>query len=196
MNHDTYPDPYIRGILNTVKTIAMVGFSPKESRPSYFAFKYLLERGYNMIPVNPGQAGKEVLGRKVHARLADVPEPIDMVDVFRASQFARSVVEEAIALVPRPQVIWMQLGVRDDDAAALAEANGIKVVMNRCPKIEYGRLSSEIGWMGVNSRTLTSKKAQMLGRGVQRMSLNRTTLAGGSTQATERAQQEDKDGGS
>lgn len=196
MNHDSYPDPYIRGILNTVKTIAMVGFSPKESRPSYFAFKYLLERGYNMIPVNPGQAGKEVLGRKVHARLADVPEPIDMVDVFRASQFARSVVEEAIALVPRPQVIWMQLGVRDDDAAALAEANGIKVVMNRCPKIEYGRLSSEIGWMGVNSRTLTSKKAQMLGRGVQRMSLNRTTLAGGSTQATERAQQEDKDGGS
>lgn len=196
MNHDSYPDPYIRGILNTVKTIAMVGFSPKESRPSYFAFKYLLERGYNMIPVNPGQAGKEVLGRKVHARLADVPEPIDMVDVFRASQFARSVVEEAIALVPRPQVIWMQLGVRDDDAAALAEANGIKVVMNRCPKIEYGRLSSEISWMGVNSRTLTSKKAQMLGRGVQRMSLNRTTLAGGSTQATERAQQEDKDSGS
>jgi predicted CoA-binding protein len=196
MNHESYPDPYIRGILNTVKTIAMVGFSPKESRPSYFAFKYLLERGYNMIPVNPGQAGKEVLGRKVYARLADIPEPVDMVDVFRASQFAKGVVQEAIELSPKPQVIWMQLGVRDDAAAALAEANGIKVVMNRCPKIEYGRLSSEISWMGVNSRTLTSKKAQVLGRGVQRMSLNRTTVAGGTTEATQRAQQEDTGSGS
>jgi predicted CoA-binding protein len=194
MNHDSYADPYIRGILNTVKTIAMVGFSPKESRPSYFAFKYLLERGYRMIPVNPGQAGKEVLGCKVYARLADIPEPIDMVDVFRASQFAKSVVQEAIELNPKPQVIWMQLGVRDDEAAALAEANGIKVVMNRCPKIEYGRLSSEISWMGVNSRTLTSKKAQVFGRGVQRMSLNRTTVAGGTTEATQRAQQEEKSG--
>ena len=196
MNHDSYADPYIRGILNTVKTIAMVGFSPKESRPSYFAFKYLLERGYRMIPVNPGQAGKEVLGCKVYARLADIPEPIDMVDVFRASQFAKSVVQEAIEVNPKPQVIWMQLGVRDDEAAALAEAHGIKVVMNRCPKIEYGRLSSEISWMGVNSRTLTSKKAQVFGRGVQRMSLNRTTVAGGTTEATQRAQQEEKSGGS
>ncbi len=195
MNHESYSDPYIRGILNTVKTIAMVGFSPKESRPSYFAFKYLLERGYRMIPVNPGQAGKEVLGCKVYARLADIPEPIDMVDVFRASQFAKSVVQEAIELNPKPQVIWMQLGVRDDEAAALAEANGIKVVMNRCPKIEYGRLSSEISWMGVNSRTLTSKKAQLSGRGVQRMSLNRTTVAGGTTDAAQRAQEEQAGGG-
>ena len=195
MNHDSYADPYIRGILNTVKTIAMVGFSPKESRPSYFAFKYLLERGYRTIPVNPGQAGKEVLGCKVYARLADIPEPIDMVDVFRASQFAKSVVQESIELNPKPQVIWMQLGVRDDEAAALAEAHGIKVVMNRCPKIEYGRLSSEISWMGVNSRTLTSKKAQVFGRGVQRMSLNRTTVAGGATEAAQRAQEEQAGGG-
>src|ERR671927_130218 len=179
MNHDSYPDVYIRGILNTVKTIAMVGISPKENRPSYFAFKYLLERGYNMIPVNPGQAGQEILGRKVYARLADVPEPIDMVDVFRAAQYAPQIVAEALALKPRPQVIWMQLGVRNDEAAATAEAAGLKVVMNRCPKIEYGRLSSEISWMGVNSRTLTAKKAQLFGRGIQRMSLNRTTLAGG-----------------
>ena len=181
MNHDSYPDAYIRGILNTVKTIAMVGISPKDNRPSYFAFKYLSERGYNMIPVNPGQAGKEILGRKVYARLADIPDPVDMIDVFRAAQYAPQIVAEALALKPRPQVIWMQLGVRNDAAAATAEAAGLKVVMNRCPKIEYGRLSSEIGWMGVNSRTLTAKRAQRLGRGVQRMSLDRTTAAGGST---------------
>jgi predicted CoA-binding protein len=194
MNHDSYPDAYIRGILNTVKSIAMVGISPKESRPSYFAFKYLLERGYNMIAVNPGQADKEILGRKVYARLTDIPEPVDMIDVFRASRFAVPIVEEALKLQPPPQVIWMQLGVRNDDAAAKAEAAGIKVVMNRCPKIEYGRLSSEIGWMGVNSRTLTSKKAKLLGGGVQRMSLDRTTFAGAATQAAERAQKAQTEG--
>lgn len=188
MNHDSYPDPYIRGILNTVKTIAMVGVSPKENRPSYFAFKYLLERGYRVIPVNPGQAGKELLGQTFYARLADIPEPVDMVDVFRASPFAPAVVDEALALRPKPQVIWMQLGVRSDEAAAKAEADGVKVVMNRCPKIEYGRLSSEISWMGVNSRTLSSKRAQLSGRGFQRMSLNRTTFGGGATEAAERAE--------
>jgi uncharacterized protein len=190
MNHDTYADSYIRGILNTVKTIAMVGVSPKENRPSYFAFKYLLERGYRMIPVNPGQAGKELLGQKVYAGLSDIPEPIDMVDVFRASQYALPVVEEALTLTPKPQVIWMQLTVRNDEAAAKAEAAGLKVVMNRCPKIEYGRLSSEIGWIGVNSRTLSSKRAPLLGKGVQRMSLNRQTMSGGTTDATDRAQKE------
>src|SRR3954466_13314207 len=139
MNHDSYSDSYIRGILNTVKTIAMVGISPKDNRPSYFAFKYLLERGYRMIPVNPGQVGKEILGQKVYAKLADVPEPIDMVDIFRGAQFALGIVEEALALHPKPQVIWMQLSVRNDDAAKLAEDADINVVMNRCPKIEYGR---------------------------------------------------------
>jgi len=187
MTHDHYDDAYIRGILNTVKTIAMVGVSNKESRPSYFAFKYLLERGYRMIPVNPGLAGGELLGQKVYARLGDIPEPVDMVDIFRASPYAVGIVEEALELQPRPRVVWMQLGIRNDQAAALAEANGLKVVMNRCPKIEYGRLSSEISWMGVNSRTLTSKKAQMFGRGIQRMSLNRTTTAGGATAAADRA---------
>jgi len=190
MDHDTYPDSYIRGILNTVKSIAMVGISPKDNRPSYFAFKYLLERGYNMIPVNPGQAGQEILGRKVYAKLADIPEPVDMVDIFRAPQYAPAIVQEALALKPRPPVIWMQLGVRNDEAAAAAEAAGLKVVMNRCPKIEYGRLSSEISWMGVNSRTITAKKAQLSGRGIQRMSLNRTTLAGGTTEAAQRAVKE------
>ena len=190
MNHDSYPDSYIRGILNTVKTIAMVGASAKDNRPSYFAFKYLLERGYRMIPINPGLAGKDLLGQRIYGRLSEIPEPIDMVDVFRAPQYALPIVQEALTLKPKPQVIWMQLGVRSDEAAALAEANGMKVVMNRCPKIEYGRLSSEISWMGINSRTLSSKKAKMMGGGVQRMSLNRTTTAGGATEATDRASRE------
>ena len=171
MNHDRYPDSYIRGILNTVKTIAMVGISPKENRPSYFAFKYLLERGYRMIPVNPGQAGKEILGQKCYASLSDIPEPVDMVDIFRASRHVTPIVEEALTLKPKPQVIWMQLTVRNDEAARRAEEAGLKVVMDRCPKIEYGRLSTEISWMGINSRTLSSKRAQGLGSGVQRMAL-------------------------
>ncbi|HZP69648.1 MAG TPA: CoA-binding protein [Pseudolabrys sp.] len=171
MNHDSYPDSYIRGILNTVKTIAMVGISPRDNRPSFFAFKYLLERGYRMIPVNPAQAGKEILGQKVYARLSEVPEPIDMVDIFRNSADVPPIVEEAIALRPKPQVLWMQLTVRNDAAASRAEEAGMKVVMNRCPKIEYGRLSSEISWIGVNSRTISSRRPQALAGGVQRMRL-------------------------
>jgi uncharacterized protein len=188
MNHDSYPDSYIRGILNTVKTIAMIGASEKENRPSYFAFKYLLERGYKMIPVNPGHAGEDMLGQPVYARLADIPEPVDMIDIFRGPQYALAIVQEALALKTRPLVIWMQLGVRNDEAAALAEANGMKVVMNRCPKIEYGRLSSEIAWMGVNTRTLSSKKATI--GGMQRMTLNRSSAQGGATLAADRAQRE------
>jgi uncharacterized protein len=189
MNHDAYPDSYIRGILNTVKTIAMVGASGKDNRPSYFAFKYLLERGYRMIPVNPGHAGETMLGQKIYARLSDIPEPIDMVDIFRASKHALPIVEEALSLKSRPQVIWMQLGVRNNEAAALAEANAMKVVMNRCPKIEYGRLSSEIAWIGVNTRTLSSKKPPI--GGLQRMSLNRSTAPGGATTAADRAQRQE-----
>src|ERR1700724_3054984 len=189
MNHDAYSDGYIRGILNTVKTIAMIGASEKDNRPSYFAFKYLLERGYRMIPVNPGHAGETMLGQKIYARLSDIPEPIDMVDIFRASKHALAIVQEALLLKPHPQVIWMQLGARNDEAAALAEANGMKVVMNRCPKIEYGRLSSEIAWMGVNTRTLSSKKGTM--GGIQRMTLNRTSAQGGATIAADRAQREE-----
>lgn len=192
MDHDSYSDSYIRGILNTVKTIAMVGVSANESRPSYFAFKYLLERGYRMIPVNPGLAGRDLLGQKSYARLADIPEPVDMVEIFRASSFALPIVEEAVTLAPRPAVIWMQLGVHSDEAARLAEQNGMKVVMNRCPKIEYGRLSSEISWIGVNSRTLTSKKPKLFGRGIQRMSLDRATTAGGTTEATDAAQRAER----
>jgi uncharacterized protein len=195
MDHDRYDDAYIRGILNTVKTIAMVGVSANTSRPSYFAFKYLLERGYRMIGVNPGLAGKGLLGQPIYSKLADIPEPVDMVDIFRNATYARGIVEDAIRMNPRPRVVWMQLGVRSEEAAKLAEDNGMKVVMNRCPKIEYGRLSSEISWMGVNSRTITSKRAKILGGGIQRMSLDRTTLAGGATNAAERASREEEKSG-
>ena len=191
MNHDSYDDTYIRGILNSTKTIAMVGVSANVSRPSYFAFKYLLERGYRMIPVNPGLAGQELLGQKAYPRLLDIPEPVDMVDIFRASGYALAIVQETLKMQPRPRVVWMQLGVRNDEAARLAEENGLKVVMNRCPKIEYGRLSSEISWMGVNTRTLTSKKAKILGGGIQRMALDRTTTAGAATPAADRAHQQE-----
>jgi len=190
MDHDGYDNAYISDILNGVRTVAVVGASANDVGPSFFVTKYLLDKGFAVHPINPGQAGKTLLGRTIYGRLADVPEPIDMVDIFRAANYAVPIVQEALTLTPKPRVIWMQLTVRNDEAAALAEQNGMKVVMNRCPKIEYGRLSSEIGWMGINSRTLSSKRARVLGGGVQRMSLNRTTLAGGSTEATDRAARE------
>jgi predicted CoA-binding protein len=186
MNHDSYPDNYIRGILNSVKSIAMVGASPVNVRPSYFAFKYLAQRGYDMVPVNPGHVGKELLGNPFVASLRDLGRPVDMIDIFRSSSHIMPIVEEALTLDQPPKVIWMQLGARDDAAAAKAEAAGIKVVMNRCPKIEYGRLSSEISWMGVNSRTLTSKRAPAPEQGM-RLSLNRMSVGGGQTAASDRA---------
>ena len=158
MDHETYDNAYISGILNDVRTIAIVGASANDVRPSYFVTKYLIDKGYEVHPVNPGQAGKEILGRRVYASLAEVPGAIDMVDIFRPSAAVPGVVDEALALDPLPKVIWMQLTVRHDEAAAKAEAAGIKVVMNRCPKIEYARLSGEIGWNGVNSRVISSKK--------------------------------------
>lgn len=163
MNHDAYDNAYIAGILRDVRTIAIVGASANDVRPSFFVAKYLIDKGFDVYPINPGQAGKEILGRPVFARLADVPVAIDMVDVFRASEAAAGVVDSAMSLLPLPKVIWMQLGVRNDAAAAKAEDAGIRVVMNRCPKIEYGRLSGEIGWTGVNSRVLTSRKPLMRG---------------------------------
>ncbi len=189
MNHDTYPDDYIRSILNSVKSIAMVGASPVDVRPSYFAFKYLAQRGYDMIPVNPGHVGKMLLDKPFVASLAEIGRPVDMIDIFRNSSQIMPVVEAALRLDPLPKVIWMQLGGRDDEAAAKAEAAGIKVVMNRCPKIEYGRLSSEISWMGVNSRTLSSKRAPAPTQGM-RLSLNRTSVGGGDTAASDRAAKE------
>jgi predicted CoA-binding protein len=161
MNHDAYDNAYIAGILNSVKTVAMVGASANEVRPSFFVLKYLLSKGFDVFPINPGHAGREILGRMVYAKLADVPAPIDMVDIFRASAAVPGIVDEALELDPLPKVIWMQLTVRNDEAAAKAEAAGIKVVMNRCPKIEYGRLSGEIGWTGVSSGVISSKRPIM-----------------------------------
>lgn len=171
MNHDRYDDSYIRSILEEVRTIAIVGASANPTRPSYLVMKYLAERGYRVFPINPGQAGKEVVGLTFLGRLADVPEPIDMVDVFRAPEHLPAVWAEVETISPLPKVLWMQLGVRNDDVAAQAEAAGLKVVMDRCPKIEYGRLSGEIGWTGVNSRTLSSRRPKLLGQGVQRLSI-------------------------
>ncbi|MGH6907124.1 MAG: CoA-binding protein [Aestuariivirga sp.] len=136
MNHDSYDPVYIRDILRSVKTIALVGASVKAVRPSHSVMKYLLAKGYEVSPVNPKYAGGKIHGRKVYAVMKDIPVAVDMVDVFRNLDAAGLVVDEALALNPKPTVIWMQLGVRDDEAAARAEAAGIKVVMNRCPAIE------------------------------------------------------------
>ena len=171
MDHTRYDDSYIRGILNAVKNVAVVGASPGDNRPSMFVVKYLAERGYRVFPINPGRGGQQIGGKKAYARLADVPEKIDMVDVFRNSESVPPILDEALTLSHRPDVFWMQQGIRNDAAAAKAEAAGMKVVMDRCPKIEYGRLSGEINWVGVNTRTLSSKRAQRLPGGVQRLKL-------------------------
>jgi predicted CoA-binding protein len=174
MNHDRYSDDYIADILRDARVFAFVGASANTSRPSYFAMKYLLGKGFSVIPVNPGLAGKEILGQRVYASLAEVPPPVDIVDIFRGSAAALAVTREAIRLKDRLgiKVVWMQLGVRNAEAAAEAEAAGLQVVMNRCPKIEYGRLSGEIGWAGVNSRVISSKKP-VLRAGYQHRGLSR-----------------------
>ncbi len=173
MNHDSYPDSYIAGILHEVKSFAMVGASANTRRPSYFVLKYLMAKGYRVFPINPGQAGGEILGQTVYARLADLDGQVDVVDIFRNSDAALGTVRDSIALKDKLglKVIWMQLGVRNDEAAELAERAGLKVVMNRCPKIEYGRLSGEIGWVGVNNRLISSQKPVMLGKGFQQLSI-------------------------
>lgn len=158
-NHETYPDALIRKVLREVKVIAMVGASPDWNRPSYFAMKYLQAKGYRVIPVNPKVAGDEILGEKVYASLAAIPEKIDMVDVFRNSAAAGPITDEAIAIGAK--VVWMQLGVRNDEAAARAEAAGLTVIMNRCPKIEFGRLNGELGWHGFNSGVISSKRRKL-----------------------------------
>ncbi len=143
MNHDSYDDSYLRDILKNVRTIAVLGASPNSARPSYEVMHFLAAHGYRVFPVNPGQAGKEVGGLVFYASLTDVPEPIDMVDVFRAPENLPGILEEVLSLKHRPSILWGQLGVRDDEVAGKAEAAGIKVVMDRCPKIEYPRLLPE-----------------------------------------------------
>lgn len=161
INHDAYDNAYIADILNSVRTIAVVGASANDVRPSFFVTKYLIDKGYEVFPVNPGHAGKEILGRLTYASLANISGAIDMVDVFRASSALPAIVDEVLKLDPLPKVFWTQLSVREDESAARAEAAGIKVVMNRCPKIEYARLAGEIGWTGVNSGLISSRRPVM-----------------------------------
>lgn len=162
-----YPDDLIKSILRSTKTIAMVGASGNEMRPSYFAMKYLLDKGFLIDPVNPGMAGKEILGRRVYANLKGVPGPIDMVDIFRGSDAAPGIVAEALAEKDRfgLKTIWMQLGVISEEAAEMAREAGLTVIMDRCPKIEHGRFSGEIGWMGVNRRVIDNRKPALFGKG-------------------------------
>jgi O-acetylhomoserine (thiol)-lyase len=150
-----YADAKLRRILETVRAIAMVGASSNWNRPSYFVMKYLQGKGYRVIPVNPGIAGQTLLGERVYASLREIPEPVDMVDVFRAAREAPTIVDDAIAIGAK--VVWMQLGIRHDAAAVAAERAGIEVVMNRCPKIEFGRLGGELSWSGVNSGIIRNR---------------------------------------
>ena len=167
MAYPAYPDALIARLLRSVKTIAMVGASPNEVRPSFFAMKYLTEKGFKVIPVNPTAVGKEILGQKVYASVSDLPAPVDMVDIFRNSEAAGPITDEVIANRERlgVKVLWMQLGVINEEAAKRAEAAGLTVIMNRCPKIEYGRLSGEIGWYGVNRRTIDNRKPYAFAQG-------------------------------
>ena len=170
MNHDSYTDSYIAALLGSVRSFAIVGASANTSRPSYFVMKYLMAKGYRVIPVNPGLGGETILDQKVYAQLEDITEPVDVVDVFRNSTAALEVTRSAIALKDKLAIkaVWMQLSVRNGEAAAEAEAAGLSVVMNRCPKIEYGRLSGEIGWMGYNTGAVSSKRPLLAPGGVQR----------------------------
>jgi uncharacterized protein len=170
MNHDYYDDSVIEAILASTKTIGMLGASANEVRPSWFVMRYLLGKGFNVIPVNPGQAGGEILGQTVCATLADIPVAIDMVDVFRPVTALPGIIDEVLALKTLPKTIWMQLTIRDDAQAARAEAAGITVIQNRCPKIEFARLSGEIGWTGVSSGIISSRKPVLL-KGVQSFGL-------------------------
>ncbi len=156
VSHDRYEDSYLRKILRECKTIAMVGASANWNRPSYFAMKYLLDRGYRVIPVNPAAAGQEIMGQKVYASLAELPARADMVDIFRNSDAAGPITDDAIA--HGAKVVWMQLGVVNEEAANRAEAAGLKVVMNRCPKIEHSRLAGTIEWHGIASGVISSRK--------------------------------------
>ena len=158
-----YEDDYIRGILREVRTIAMAGASANWVRPSSFAMKYLQGKGYKVIPLNPGQAGSKILGETCYASIADIPGPVDMVDIFRNSKAAGDVIDEVLPIVEEKQikVVWMQLGIRNDPAAKRAEAAGLNVIMDRCPKIEYGRLFGELSWSGINSGIITSKRRRL-----------------------------------
>ncbi|MBE0414170.1 CoA-binding protein [Yoonia sp.] len=153
----TYSDSHLRKILDRTRTIAMVGVSANPVRPSYYVARYLGLKGYRVIPVNPGLAGQTLLGGTVYATLADVPDDVDMVDIFRRSDAVPPIVDAAVARWPNLQTIWMQIGVEHPEAAAKAEARGVTVIQNRCPKIEYQRLKGELRMGGFNTGVISSK---------------------------------------
>ena len=169
-DHDNYSDAYIRDILTSVKSVAMIGASANKVRPSYFVSSYLIAKGYDVYPVNPGQAGKEIAGAMTYSSLADLPEPVDMIDVFRGNDALPGIVSEIMAMPQLPKVVWLQLGIRDDAIAAALEMAGIQVIQNRCPKIEYGRHCGEIAWVGYNRRIISAKKP-ILKKGYQHYSI-------------------------
>lgn len=162
-----YPDTLIKSILRSVKIIAMVGASGNEIRPSYFAMMYLLNKGYKVIPVNPGMAGKEILGQRVYASLKNVPAPVDMVDIFRESKYASDIARETVAEKDRlgVKVLWMQLSVISPEAEQIGRDAGLTIIMNRCPKIEHGRFSGEMGWLGINRKLIDNRKPLLFGKG-------------------------------
>ncbi|MCW5772983.1 MAG: CoA-binding protein [Rhodospirillaceae bacterium] len=156
MTHETYSDEFLKTTLGRVRTVAVVGASANWNRPSFFVMKYLQAKGFRIVPVNPKEAGTQILGETVYSRLEDIPFPIDMVDIFRNSEEAGPITDAAIKFGAK--VVWMQIGVRNDEAAARAEQAGLTVVMNRCPKIEYSRLYGELSWGGFNSGVISSKR--------------------------------------
>ena len=160
MNHDSYEDKYILDVLKDAKSVAMVGASANWNRPSFFAMKYMQQKGFRVIPVNPGIAGKEIQGETVVASLDEIQEPIDMVDIFRNSEAAGAVTDDAIKAGAK--IVWMQLGVRNNEAAKRAEDAGLRVVMDRCPKIEFARLNGELSWHGINSHVISSKRRKLV----------------------------------
>jgi predicted CoA-binding protein len=162
-----YPDTLIKTILRSVRTIAMVGASGNEIRPSYFAMMYLLNKGYKVIPINPGMAGKAILGQTVYGALKDVPAPVDMVDIFREARYAPAIAQEVVAEKDRlgVKILWMQLGVISAEAEQIGQEAGLTVIMDRCPKIEHGRFSGEMGWLGINRKVIDNRKPLLFGKG-------------------------------
>ena len=162
-----YEDTLIKTILRSVKTIAMVGASGNEIRPSYFAMMYLLNKGYKVIPINPGMAGKTILGQTVYGSLKDVPGPVDMVDIFREAKYAPAIAQEVVAEKDRlgVRILWMQLGVISAEAEKIGQDAGLIVIMDRCPKIEHGRFSGEMGWLGINRKVIDNRKPLLFGKG-------------------------------
>ncbi|MEE9375718.1 MAG: CoA-binding protein [Rhizobiaceae bacterium] len=168
--HDHYTDEKIRSVLKSVKSIAIIGASGNQVRPSYFVAKYMAAKGYHLFPINPGHAGKEIAGAMTYACLAELPQQVDMVDIFRKPEALPQIVKEIMAMGTLPKVVWLQLGIRDDAIANALEMAGITVIQNRCPKIEYARLCGEIAWTGFNRRTISSKKPK-LSKGFQHYNL-------------------------